>query len=280
MALPKNPRVVLTGAGGGLGRALAQLLATRGARLLLSDVRLEDAQAAAGALPAGTEVHVAACDVARPESVEALAQEAWARLGGVDLLVNNAGVAAVGRVGELALADWQWVMSVNLWGVVHGLHAFVPRLRAQGSGHVLNVASAAGFASAPHMGAYSASKAAVVSLSETLAVELDGTGIGVTALCPTFFKTGIGRSSRGASEFQRFFDAVLESGSLSALEVARAALAGVERGALFVMPQADARWGWRVKRLLPGRFPRLLRRAFAFRARQLGMPAALFDNRR
>ncbi len=275
MALPKNPRVVLTGAGGGLGRALAQQLSARGARLLLSDLRLEDAQAAAAALT-GAEFHTAACDVTRPEALEALAHEAWTRMGGVDLLVNNAGVAAVGRVGEMPLADWQWVLNVNLWGVVHGCHAFVPRLRAQGGGHVLNVASAAGFASAPYLGAYSASKAAVVSLTETLAVELDGTGVGVTALCPTFFKTDIGKSARGASEFQHFFDAVLESGSLSAEDVARRALAGVERGALFVMPQADARWGWRAKRLLPGHFPRLLRRAFAFRAKQLGLPAGLF----
>ncbi|HET9450475.1 MAG TPA: SDR family NAD(P)-dependent oxidoreductase, partial [Aggregicoccus sp.] len=167
-----------------------------------------------------------------------------------------------------------------LWGVVHGCHAFVPRLRAQGSGHVLNVASAAGFASAPFMGAYSASKAAVVSLSETLAGELQGTGIGVTALCPTFFKTDIGKSARGASDFQAFFDKVLDSGSLSALDVARLALHGVERGELFVMPQADARWGWRVKRLLPGRFHRLLRHAFTFRAKQLGLPPGLFDGRR
>jgi NAD(P)-dependent dehydrogenase (short-subunit alcohol dehydrogenase family) len=276
MALPRNPRVVITGAGGGLGRALARQLANGGARLLLSDVRLEDAQAAASALPAGTEVYTAACDVTRPEALEALATEAWARLGGVDLFVNNAGVAAVGRVGEMSLADWQWVMQVNLWGVVHGLHAFVPRLRAQGSGHVLNVASAAGYTGTPYMGAYCASKAAVVSLTETLAVELQGTGVGVTALCPTFFKSGIGKAARGAQDFQRFFDAVLEGGSMNAQQIARAALRGVERRALYVMPQADARWGWRAKRLLPASFPGLLRRAFAMRAKQLGTPG-LFD---
>jgi short-subunit dehydrogenase len=166
---------------------------------------------------------------------------------------------------------------VNLWGVVHGLHAFVPRLRAQGSGYVLNIASAAGYTGTPYMAAYCASKAAVVSLSETLAVELQGTGIGVTALCPTFFKTNIGKASRGEERFQRFFDAVLEGGSMTAEDIARAALKGVERRALYVMPQADARWGWRAKRLIPESFPGLLRRAFAFRAKQVGTPG-LFDN--
>jgi short-subunit dehydrogenase len=176
----------------------------------------------------------------------------------VDLVVNNAGVAVAGRVGTIPIADWEWIVRVNLWGVVHGCHVFVPYFTAEGRGHVLNVASAAGFASMPDMGAYSATKAAVVALSEALYTELSPLGIGVTVLCPTFFKTGILGASRGTDETQaKLLETLMAQGKLDAEGVAEAALRGVERGDLYVLPQADARWLWRVKRLAPRLFYRL-----------------------
>jgi NAD(P)-dependent dehydrogenase (short-subunit alcohol dehydrogenase family) len=125
------------------------------------------------------------CDVTRLADVRSLAE---ACTGAVDLVVNNAGVGAGGRIGELSIEDWRWT-DVDLYGVIHGCHVFVPILREQGRGHVLNVASAAGLLCAPHMAAYNVAKAGVVALSETLAAELAGSGVGVTVLCPTFFKT-------------------------------------------------------------------------------------------
>ena len=126
---------------------------------------------------------------------EALAAEADRAFGGTDLVVNNAGVAVGGPVGAVPLDDWKWIFGVNLWGVIYGCHVFVPRFKAQGHGHVINVASAAGLLSAPEMGPYNVTKAGVVALSETLAAELSGTGVGVTVLCPTFFRTNILASS-------------------------------------------------------------------------------------
>ena len=109
-----------------------------------------------------------------------------------DLVINNAGIGAGGRpVGEAPLAEWERTLGVNLWGVIHGCHVFVPRLREQDRGGVINVASAAGFAAAPGMAAYNVTKAGVVSLSETLAAEFSGTDLAVTVLCPTFVRTNI-----------------------------------------------------------------------------------------
>jgi len=257
MKLTDRPRVVVTGAGSGLGAAFCTVLAERGARVLASDVDLAAARATAARC--GPDAHAVACDVTKLADVERLADEADRLLGGVDLLVNNAGVAVVGTVGEVPMADWRWVIEVNLWGVIHGCHVFVPRLRKQGRGHILNVGSAAGLLSPPKMGPYNATKAAVVSLSETLYADLSGTGVGVTVLCPTFVKTNLVRSMRstGDEPLPRAGQRVMDSAGTSPEDVVRAALAGVERGALHVAPQPDGRWLWRLKRLAPRRFHQL-----------------------
>ena len=139
------------------------------------------------------------CDVSKLEEIEALAASCQ---GPVDLVVNNAGVSSGGRIGESPMADWRWTIEIDLFGVIYGCHAFVPILRNQGHGHILNVASAAGLAlPAPRdEGAYDVSKAGVVALSETLAAELVGTKVGVTVLCPTFFQTNIVKSGRFVDE--------------------------------------------------------------------------------
>jgi NAD(P)-dependent dehydrogenase (short-subunit alcohol dehydrogenase family) len=255
----RDARAVVTGAGSGLGAALCDELAARGARIVAADIDLDAAKQTASRC--GPGAHAVQCDVADLAAVERLAVEADRLLGGVDLVVNNAGVAVVGQVGDVPIADWRWVIDVNVWGVIHGCHVFVPRLRAQQRGHVLNVASAAGVIAMPQMAPYNVTKAAVVALSETLYADLAGHGVGVSVLCPSFFPTNLTRSPRTAvdQKLHRAAVRLVEQGGWTAAEVARAALAGVESGALHVTPQADVRWAWRLKRLAPQTFQRITR---------------------
>ena len=150
MKLPASPRVVITGAGSGLGRALAEKLGRRGGRIVVSDIHLVRAEETAELVRrAGGTATVVRCDVGHLPDVEALRLAAEELFGEVDLLVNNAGVAAGGKVGEISIADWEWLLRINLWGVIYGCHVFVPRMRARGAGAILNVASCAGLACLP-----------------------------------------------------------------------------------------------------------------------------------
>lgn len=257
MKFPPSTRAVITGAGSGLGKALSLLLAERGARLLLSDLNKESAEATAReALRLGARVAEAvACDVTKLAEIEALASRTMELWGGLDLLVNNAGVGVAGEVGETSIDNWRHAIDVNLWGVIHGCHVFVPIFKRQRSGNVLNVASIAGLIHAPHMAPYNVTKAGVVALSETLRVELAAAHVGVTVLCPSFFETNILNDTRGASEgYLRFAKTLMSKASLSARDVAQAALDATEAGKLHALPMRDGRWMWRVKRLAPSLF--------------------------
>ena len=266
MALPRAPRVVITGAGSGFGRALALELSRRQADLLLADIDVAGADETARlSTDAGAgRVRTARCDVTKLEDVQALAAMMD---GGVDLVVNNAGVSSGGAVGESPIEDWRWTIEVDLFGVIHGCHAFVPRLRAQGHGHVLNVASAAGLVSIPNMGAYNVSKAGVVALSETLLSELVGTKIGVTVLCPTFFQTDIVKNGRYPSAKHQALAQKLVDGGTSAEVIAQAALKAVLANQFFCVPMLDGRWFWRAKRLAPSVFARLVGRVANYEKR-------------
>ena len=261
---------VVTGAGSGLGRALAVELARRSARVVLADInqagveetaRLVRAErAAAGGAPDEGAAMGYVCDVTSAEAVEKLAVFAEERLGGVDLVINNAGVAVGGDMGAVSLDDWRFVVNVNLWGVIHGCHSFVPRFRARKKGAILNVASAAGLLAPPRLGPYNVTKAAVVSLSETLYSELRDDGISVTVLCPTFFRTGILDASRGTTDDKQraTVNKLMDESKLQAPEVAKAALAAVENGNLYAVPMTDGWLMWTLKRLMPEMFHRLL----------------------
>jgi NAD(P)-dependent dehydrogenase (short-subunit alcohol dehydrogenase family) len=243
-------------------------LARRGARILVSDLDLEAAKATVGLL-SGAEAHALRCDVAKLDDVQALAERADALFGGADLLINNAGVAVGGRIGEVPHEDWEWILGINLWGAIHGCNVFVPRFRRQKRGHILNVASAAGLLCAPQMGAYNVTKAGVIALSETLYSELISEGIGVTVLCPTFFETNIARSARSANErLLHVIQTMMSAAKISAEDVARIALDGADAGLLHVIPQSDGRWFWRMKRFSPGRFHALVPKLFAWRTRR------------
>ena len=251
MPLVDSPRAVVTGAGSGLGRAFCLELHKRGARLVCADID-EAAAKKTAAEVGGTAVR---CDVSKVEEVEALAAAAERALGGVDLVINNAGVAVAGLVGEVALDNWRWIMGVNLWGVIYGCHVFAPILRKQGRGHILTVASAAGLLAPPGMAPYNVTKAAVVALSETLHGELKNSGVGCTVLCPTFFRTNIGKNARGSDPKQAaFVEKMMSRSKIQAEDVARLALDAAADDALYALPHADGRWMWRLKRFAPDSF--------------------------
>ncbi len=187
---------VITGAGSGIGAALAEIAAAEGMNLVLADINLTDLEAVAARLAAPATL-LLRTDVADPAAVQALADAAWGRFGGVDLLCNNAGVVPGGRhrpVWDYAPEDWRWAFGVNVDGVVNGIRSFVPRMLAEGrSGHILNTASVAGFVSGSGSAVYGASKHAVVRITEALYAGLkdEGAPIGVTMLCPGLVATRI-----------------------------------------------------------------------------------------
>ena len=268
--LPPRPSCVVTGAASGLGRALAFELASRSAKLLLADVDEAGlAETARGVEQRGATVKTTRVDVAKLDDMRRLHAEAIDWLGDVDLLVNNAGVAAGGAVGDVPLEDWAWIVGINQWGVIYGCHLFLPGMKKRGRGHLLNVASIAAFACAGQMAPYNMTKAAVVALSETLAGELAGTGVGVTVLCPFFFSTNIAKSSRSSAMgvTPDAVEAIMKKTPVQADEVAKRALAGCDRGSLYVFPHREARVIAAVKRAAPETFLTRLGPAVAKRAR-------------
>jgi len=194
----KDKVAVVTGGGSGIGRALALALAREGARVVVAD--LDEAAMEAVAREArghGATALTVRTDVTDLGQVQALARRAWDAFGGVQVLCNNAGVAAWGGLEKATHRDWQWVLGVNLWGVIHGIEAFVPRMIAGGQrGHVVNTASMAGLIASQGLGVYNTSKYAVVGLSETLAKDLKPYGIGVSVVCPMGVQTRILESER------------------------------------------------------------------------------------
>jgi len=191
---------VVTGAASGIGRALAEAFAAEGMKLALADVDAAGlAETERAVRAAGAPAVAVPTDVARADAVSALAERTLEAFGAVHVVCNNAGVFAAGPSWQAPLADYEWVLGVNVFGVIHGIRTFVPILLAQGTpGHVVNTASMAALTSMPLTAAYTASKHAVLALSETLYHELRGRGapIGVSALCPEAVATGIGRSER------------------------------------------------------------------------------------
>ena len=191
---------VVTGAASGIGRALAERFAAEGMRLVLADVEAEPLAATADALrQAGADVETSTADVSRPEALEELADLCQSRFDGAHVLCNNAGVAVGGLSWEVAPEDWDWILGVNLVGVVNGIRAFVPRMIAAGQeGYVVNTASIAGLTAPALMSPYNATKHAVVALSETLLADLrlSGAPIGVSVLCPGWVRTRIHEADR------------------------------------------------------------------------------------
>jgi NAD(P)-dependent dehydrogenase (short-subunit alcohol dehydrogenase family) len=253
--IPDSARVVITGAGSGFGRALALELASRKARLLLSDID-ESAviETCELARRQGAEAFSMIVDVRDSTRVEAMSKRTLELWDGVDVLANNAGVAVAGSIGEVPLADWKWQIDINLWGVIHGCHYFAPIMKTQKRGWILNVASIAGIVCPPTLAPYNVTKAGVIALSETLATELSRFDIVVTALCPSFFRTNIHKNARSPAHLGAQTEKLITESRWSAEEIAKFAIRGLERGDLYVLPQRDAKAMWRMKRALGDRF--------------------------
>jgi NAD(P)-dependent dehydrogenase (short-subunit alcohol dehydrogenase family) len=194
----KDRIAVVTGGASGIGRALALLFAREGAHVVVADLdEAGMAETVAGVVQAGRRGLAVKTDVSHLADVQALADRAFAELGAVHVVCNNAGVALWGGLESVSHQDWEWAMGVNLWGVIHGVEAFVPRMVAQKQpGHVVNTASMAGLIASQGLGVYNTTKYAVVGLAETLQKDLRGHDIGVSVLCPMGVNTRIRQSER------------------------------------------------------------------------------------
>jgi len=259
------PVVVVTGAGSGIGRAIALAFAARGARLHLTDLKPERLAETATAVQSRGGVAVThVVDSRAPEQVEALAAAVFAQEGAVDVLCNNAGVGHSGRAHELPLATWREVIETNLMGPVHGVVAFLPRMLAQSRpSHIVNTASVAGLIGMPGMAAYCASKFGVVGMTEALAVELAPEKVRMHAVCPGVINTNIVRDSRmlpmGAVDMEGAIGFYERHGA-SPEQVARDVLRAVDGGGTVVLSAAGP-YGllWRVKRLSGWLYERITR---------------------
>ena len=275
----RGKTAVLTGAGSGFGLECARIAVSRGMQLVLVDVQqdaLDKAQAEMEA--AGAQVLARRVDVSNAGQMEALAAAVQERFGAPHLVFNNAGVGAGGLVWENSVADWQWVLGVNLWGVVHGVRLFTPMMLAAAQadpayrGHIVNTASMAGLLAAPNMGIYNVSKHAVVSLTETLYQDLRLVSDQVSAslLCPFFVPTGISQSHRNrpgdaapakptASQRigQAMSDKAVGSGRVTAAEVAQKVFDAVAADSFYIFshPHALASVQTRMEDVVQGRNP-------------------------
>jgi NAD(P)-dependent dehydrogenase (short-subunit alcohol dehydrogenase family) len=276
----KDKIAVITGGASGLGREFALHAHSLGMKLVLADVQADALETTRAELAAaGADVIVQICDVRKGEQVQALADATMARYGAVHLVFNNAGVGSGGLIWENSIADWEWVLGVNLWGVIHGVRVFTPLMLECAKhdpdfeGHIVNTASMAGLLNAPTMGVYNVSKHAVVSLSETLYhdLQLVQAPIATSVLCPYFVPTGISQSHRNRPEdvkmaarptasqmaAQAMTVKAVESGKVSAADVARITFEAIADGQFYIYshPGALGHVGSRMEDIVHGRNP-------------------------
>ena len=247
---------VITGGASGIGRAVATRAAADGMKIVLGDIEEGPLKEAVEELTSeGAEAIGVATDVADLASVQGLRDQALDRFGAVHLVHNNAGIGLGGPIWEVSEEDWRWILGVNLWGVIHGVAAFVPLLIEQGEGHVVNTASIAGLIAAPFLGPYNATKQAVVAISETLFKDLQAVGapVGVSVLCPGFVQTRIAESERnrpqwapdrdiaGAAELRGAVQDMVDSG-IAPTAVADRVIDAVRTNIFYILthPELDA----------------------------------------
>lgn len=270
----KGKVAAVTGAASGLGRSMALAFAAEGMDLALADVdEVNLSSVQEEVLAKGVRAITLKVDVANAMQIEIFRDQTLTRLGGVHLVCNNAGVSPLGAVWENSAADWQWILGVNLWGVVHGVRAFAPHLIAQDEGHFVNTASVSGLISPPGSGAYNVTKHAVVALSESLHHDLRerNSQVGVSVLCPAYVPTGIVDSERNRpKEFaasqkseqtlarEAMLRKAVKSGKVSADQVAQAVVAAIKQERFYILthPKIKGAIQARMEDILNARAPR------------------------
>lgn len=258
MNTPERRTAVISGAGSGLGAAMARRLAAAGWRVAVTDQHAERAAAVAAEL-AGDGHFAEPLDVTDSAAWAALAERVDAEFGRLDALINNAGVATGGMLGDTPLEDWQWVLDIDLMGVVRGCHHFVERFREQRFGHIVNVASWAGLAAAPGIASYGTAKAGVVALSEMLRAELHPHGVQVSVLCPAFVTTGLTETMRAPdSSYAERVQRWMQRSGVSADDVAGIVLRALDKPRFLLLTHPETRWQYRLKRLFPSLYFRML----------------------
>ncbi|MBI9074167.1 MAG: SDR family oxidoreductase [Desulfatibacillum sp.] len=246
-------RVIITGAGSGFGRALALEFASKGWKIGVADINSQRASETVDMVNQkggqGLEIMCDVTDITQLEDTAALLKDKW---GGVDIVVNNAGVAGAGYMEKIPMDQWDWIIGLNLKSVIHGCRAFIPMLEDQGHGHIVNMASNAGIACLPEMASYNVTKAAVIALSETLKSELAAKNIGVTVICPTFFKTNLMDQFNSTDERQRLMaEKFFSSARTTAEKVAQATMKAINKNRLYVVTPWDGKLVWGLKRFCP-----------------------------
>lgn len=259
-------RVLVTGAGSGLGLALAQRYARTGARVACVDLTVERAEVGRASLTGDGHLALAA-DVADDAAMQAMHDDVMAAWGGVDVLLNNAGIASAGALVDTTMEEWRRILDIDLLGVVRGCRLFLPHMIAAGRGQVLNTASFAGLAGAPGIMSYGVAKAGVIALSDQLRAELHGTGVSVGVICPAFFRTNLMETAIAdeatKAKVQRWMDRSPDKPDAVADKV----FAAAERGEFLILPTQREPGRWRMKRWFPGLYFGMLLKMAAQRAR-------------
>jgi len=259
-------RIFITGGASGLGKAIAKKYAKQGYKVCIGDLNEERGLAVVQELVSlGAQAHYLHCDVIKITDLEKAKQALVELWGGVDVVVNNAGVAGTaGPIEDVSMADWEWVININLLGVARGCKVFTSLFKLQGSGYFINVASAAGLMNAPQMSSYNASKAGVISISETLKFELEKFNIGISVVCPAFFKTNLTESMKSTVKgVTKRIAKVMEHSKVTADDVANDIFNSHQQGQFWVLSHKLERKLWLLKRYLPSLFSRIMKKQMA-----------------
>lgn len=252
--------IAITGAGSGFGAALAQLYASKGWNVAVTDIDEDRAYRTLQKIEnhAGKSFSMQ-LDITKPEQWQQLQDSVLHQWGGLEVLVNNAGVAAAGNVEDTSMEDWAWVLDIDLMGVVRGCHQFAAIMKQQKAGHIVNVSSFAGLAGLPYISAYGVAKAGVVALSEALRAEMHPYRVGVTVVCPAFVKTGLLDTFRSTHpDTKSKVTQWMETSGISAEQIAEEIAKAVSNNKFLLLTHAQTRSAWRFKRWFPEKYYKMV----------------------